>query len=53
MKAAPLLQKSEINNRHSSINYTPSQDERLRVLGDEFQQLGVSPVAGFVDRLGE
>jgi hypothetical protein len=29
------------------------QDERLRVLGDEFQQLDVSPVAGFVDRLGE
>lgn len=25
----------------------------LRVLGDEFQQLDVSPVAGFVDRLGE
>jgi hypothetical protein len=29
------------------------EDERLRVLGDAFQQFDVSPVAGFVDRLGE
>jgi hypothetical protein len=29
------------------------QDERLRVLGDEFQQFDISPIAGFVDRLGE
>jgi hypothetical protein len=29
------------------------EDERLRVFGDEFQQSDVSPVAGFVDRLGE
>ena len=28
-------------------------DEGLRVFGDAFQQLDVSPVAGFVDRLGE
>lgn len=29
------------------------QDECLRILCDEFQQFDVSPVAGFVDRLGE
>jgi len=29
------------------------QNERLLILGDEFQQFAVSPVAGFVDRLGE
>jgi hypothetical protein len=28
-------------------------DKRLRVLGDEFKQLDVSPVADFVGRLGE
>jgi hypothetical protein len=29
------------------------EDERLRVLGDAFQQFDVSPVAGFIERLGE
>ncbi len=29
------------------------EDERLRVLGDAFQQLDVATVAGFVVRLGE
>jgi hypothetical protein len=29
------------------------EDERLRVLGDAFQQFDVSPVAGFIERLGD